>query len=302
MPTMRWRRSTPLSDWRKRIGGKSDEPWSSPTAARALRRIGLAALVILSAGTFAGALVWRSTTHPATAGRSVRSSTQILVSDALLSRPQEVPTSAPRTQLPNDCVPHASGPPDSSYQLGLVGRISNGVLDTGTARVADITAKFCAVVTIVNGTPPCKATGSVDSPQDGQVFGSLTAELTLIPGLTPTVPFAAHPGSITGGFSCDSSSSGLIVDLDATVSGSTGLFGASCTIGPFTVPLTGVLVGPITDAAVTLHGDDFTVPAVSASSKCPGNVPLGFDQVAGLPIPRGQATITLPATAYLYRP
>jgi hypothetical protein len=199
-------------------------------------------------------------------------------------------------------VPEQNGPPHGYYQLGLVGRVSHGVLDTGTTRVANISAKFCAVVTIVNGQPPCGATGSVSSPPDGQVFGSLSATLTLVPGMAPTVPFTAHPGRITGSFACSSSANGLTVNLDVQVSGTTGLFGLSCSIGPFTAPLSGVLTGPFTDASITLKGDDFVVPGVSSSARCPGNVPVGLDGVAGLPIPAGQAVLTLPATASLYRP
>lgn len=226
-----------------------------------------------------------------------------LISSAIFAQPQVVPevrTSA--SSLPADCVPEPSGPPNGPYQLGLVGTVTNGVLDTGTTRVANIKAKFCAVVTVVAGQPPCGATGSVNSPPDGQVFGSLSATLTLIPSMSPTVPFKATPGHITGGFACASSVNGLEVNVDATVSGTTGLFGLSCTIGPFTVPLSGVLTGPFNDASITLRGNDFVVPGVSSSARCPGNVPAGLDEVAGLPIPAGQASLILPATAALYRP
>jgi hypothetical protein len=204
--------------------------------------------------------------------------------------------------LPADCIPKATGPPGAPYQLGIVGMVNDGVLTAGDATVADINAKFCAVVTVVPGKPPCGATGTVDSPQDGQIFGSISATLTLIPGLSPKVPFVAHPGTISGGFGCGSSTNGLAVSLTAVVSGSTGIFGLSCTIGPLTIHLTGVLTGPLNDASVTLKGNDFTVPAVSASPSCSGQVPASLDEIAALPIPAGGAIITLPATASLYRP
>jgi hypothetical protein len=206
------------------------------------------------------------------------------------------------TTLPADCLPKPSGPPGSPYQLGLVGTVRNGVLTAGTATVADISASFCAVVTLVNGNPPCGATGSVTAPQDGQSFGKLSATLTLIPGMTPGVPFVAHPGQITGGFACAPSTGGLSVTLDAVVSGSTGLFGLSCTVGPLTIPLSGVLTGPLTDATITLKGSNFAVPGVSSSSTCSGEAPSQIDAIAGLPIAAGKASITLPATASLYRP
>jgi hypothetical protein len=187
--------------------------------------------------------------------------------------------------------------------LGLVGTVSNGVIKAGPATIANITAKFCGVVTVVPGKPPCGATGTVVSPQDGQIFGSLSAELTMIPGLDPKVPFVAHPGSITGGFSCVSSQNGLVVTLDAKVSGSTGLFGLSCTIGPLTIPLSGVVTGPLKNATITLRSNDFAVPAVQSSPSCAGAVPLNLDQIAGLPIaPGGGASAVLPAVASLYQP
>src|ERR1019366_2308437 len=131
-----------------------------------------------------------------------------------------LPPLSPTAGLPADCVPKPQGPPGAPYELGLVGTVHKGVLTAGPATVADITAKFCGVVTVVPGKPPCGATGSVVSPQDGQIFGSLSAELTMVPGMDPKVPFVAHPSSITGGFSCVSSENGLAVSLNARVSGS----------------------------------------------------------------------------------
>jgi hypothetical protein len=204
--------------------------------------------------------------------------------------------------LPADCTPKPSGPPGAPYELGLVGTVNNGVLTAGPATIANITAKFCGIVTVVPGKPPCGATGSVVSPQDGQIFGSLSVQLTMIPGMDPKVPFVAHPSSITGGFSCVSSESGLAVSLNARVSGTTGLFGLSCTIGPLTIPLTGVVTGPLANATITLRGNDFGVPAVQSSPTCAGAVPANLDQIAGLPIRPGGATATLPATTSIYQP
>jgi hypothetical protein len=209
---------------------------------------------------------------------------------------------ATSSNLPADCMPKPSGPPGAPYQLGLVGTVSGGVITAGPARIANITAKFCGVVTVVPGKPPCGATGTVVSPQDGQIFGSLSAELTMIPGMTPRVPFVAHPGTITGGFACVSSENGLVVNVTARVSGSTGLFGLSCTIGPLSIPLTGVVTGPLDNARITLRSNDFSVPDVETSPTCAGAVPTNLDQIAGLPISPGGATATLPATTAIYQP
>jgi hypothetical protein len=172
----------------------------------------------------------------------------------------------------------------------------------GPATVAHINVKFCGVVTVVKGKPPCGATGDIVIPKDGQIFGSLSAALTFFPATQPKVPFVAHPGTISGGFSCGQSNNGLVVDLNATVSGSTGLYGLSCTIGPFTIPLTGAVTGPLGNASVVLRSNDFAVPAVKASPTCPGEVPANLNQIAGLPIASGGASATLPGTASLYQP
>jgi hypothetical protein len=207
------------------------------------------------------------------------------------------------TSLPADCIPNPAGPPGAPYQLGLVGTVHGGTLTAGPATVANINVTFCGVVTVVGGTPPCGATGNVVSPLDGQVFGPLSVALTLVPGMNPTIGFAANPGTITGGFSCGTSVNGLNVTLNATVSGSTGaLFGVSCTIGPLTIPLAGAVTGPFTDMTATLTSNNFSVPVVQGSATCPGGVPANIDAIAGLPIAPGGASATLPITASLYQP
>ncbi|HXQ62316.1 MAG TPA: hypothetical protein VN796_08275 [Acidimicrobiales bacterium] len=206
--------------------------------------------------------------------------------------------------LPPDCIPNPAGPPGAPYQLGLVGTAHGGVLTAGPTTVANISATFCGVVTVVNDQPPCGATGSVFSPPDGQVFGPLSVAFTLVPGMSPSVGFTANPGTITGTFTCAASSqNGLNVTLDATVSGTTApLFGVSCTIGPLTIPLAGTVTGPFTDLTATLTSDDFTVPAVQTSPTCPDGVPANIDAIVGLPIAPGGASATLPVTASLYQP
>jgi hypothetical protein len=217
-------------------------------------------------------------------------------------------TLASADNLPADCIPNPIGPspdggPGSPYQLGLVGKVNDGVLNAGPATVANINVMFCGVVTVVNAPPPCGATGSVSSPPDGQVFSPLSVALTLVPGMSPNIGFTANPGTITGTFDCDSSGDGLTVSLVATVSGSTApLFGVSCTIGPISIPLTGTVTGPFTNLTTTLTSDNFTVPALQASPTCSGGVPANVDAIVGLPIPPGGASVSLPVTASLYLP
>ena len=207
------------------------------------------------------------------------------------------------SNLPSDCIPNPGGPPTSPYELGLVGTAANGSLTAGPATVANINAKFCGIVTLVNGTPPCGATGAVESPIDGQIYGPLSVALALVPGMTPTIGFTANPGTITGGFSCSSSQNGLAVTLNALVSGSTApLFGVSCTIGPLDLPLTGSVTGPLSAASATLSSRDFTVPALTPSASCPASVAANIDDIVGLPLAPGQASASLPITASLYQP
>jgi hypothetical protein len=266
--------------------------------------------VVLAAGTLL--VVTHSRGHGAagSAGRSITAPVAGLSADATGPLPRGMATArkvlalTTADNLPPDCIPNPAGPPATTYQLGLVGTVHGGVLTAGPTTVANISATFCGVVTVVNGQPPCGATGSIYSPPDGQVFGPLSVAFTLVPGMSPSVGFTANPGTITGTFSCASSSqNGLNVTLDATVSGTTApLFGVSCTIGPLTIPLTGTVTGPYTDLTTTLTSSDFTVPAVQTSPTCPGGVPANIDAIVGLPIPPGGASATLPVTASLYQP
>jgi len=269
---------------------------------RALRAVVTAAALLVLAGTVVvavsqdGGAAARGP-RPSVAAASTRNGLRTLAPEPS----SKVLASA--DNLPADCIPNPAGPPTAPYELGLVGTVTGGVLSTGAATVAGISATFCGIATIVNGTPPCGATGSVSSPPDGQVYGSMSVALTLVPGMTPSIGFTANPGTITGGFSCTSDPNGLDVSLDATVSGTTSpLFGVSCTIGPLTIPLSGVITGPFTDLTGTLTSHDITVPDVQASPTCPGSLPANVDAIAGLPIAAGGASATLPIKASLYQP
>jgi hypothetical protein len=253
----------------------------------------LLAVVVLALAAF---VTFNLVAHDGTGQRGT--STKHGTSDASRS----LATLLSTDNLPADCIPNPSGPPGSPYELGLVGSVTNGELQAGPATVADITAKFCGIVTVVGAKPPCGATGEVSSPMDGQIFGSVTADLTFIPSMQPKLPFVAHPGKISGTFTCAPSNNGLLVTLDATVSGTTGLFGLSCTIGPLTIPLSGLITGPLDDTTGVLTANHFSVPGVTPSSLCGGPVPAGVDQLAGLPIAPGGASAKLDVTASLYQP
>lgn len=277
-----------------------------------MRRAAAAAALVVSGAVTAALLLARPahgaagapapTGAPAPAGATTRPATAATNPRTTAPTPAGTADASTPAGLPADCLPAPAGPPGSPYQLGVVGTIRNGVLRTGSASVFGVSASFCGVVTVVAGQPPCAATGSVSSPADGQLFGSMSATLTLVPGMSPKVPFVAHPGTITGGFACQPSDGGLAVRLTATVSASAGLYGLSCAIGPLAIPLSGVLTGPLDHATVTLRGGGFPVPVVAASRTCPGAAPADLDAIAGLPIAAGGASVVLPATVSLYRP
>jgi hypothetical protein len=271
-----------------------------------LRRTALSLCVVLLAVAivaFVGAGT-KQTVHPSGAAHTHKADVPGLntVEPSELAGFAESMSDGTTDNLPADCIPNPSGPPGAPYELGIVGTVTNGELTAGPATVADITAKFCGIVTVVGAKPPCGATGKISSPQDGQIFGTLSAALTLIPGMKPVVPFVAHPGVINGTFSCGPSNNGLLVTLDATVSGTTGLFGLSCTIGPLTLQLSGLITGPLQDTTGVLAGNDFAVPAITPSPTCAGQVPASLDQLAGLPIKPGGANAKLYVTASLYQP
>jgi hypothetical protein len=274
-------------------GGRRGIVWSSRFLIPLLGVLAIALLAVaLVPGTSSGArdATKRSTTTSFTDARLVKN-------DESFARAVLTSTD----NLPADCIPTYSGPPSHPYELGIVGEVTGGELVAGPATVANITAKFCGIVTVVGGTNGCGATGDVSSPTDGQIFGAISADLTFIPGMQPKVPFVAHPGVIKGTFACASSTSGLQVTLEATVSGSTGLFGLSCTIGPLTIPISGLITGPLSATTGVLSGKNFPVPGVSASPTCAGQVPASLDEIAGLPLKTGTSA-KLDVTASLYQP
>jgi hypothetical protein len=272
-----------------------------PSGTRRWRRAALVSAVVMTAS--ASAVAVARTGAGATAGAAPRAAGKTAAHGSALPGAVGKAALTSSTPLPADCIPNASGPPTAPYQLGLVGTVHDGVLTAGPATVANISATFCGVITVVKGTPPCGATGNVVSPTDGQMFGPLSVSLTLVPDTNVSLGFTAHGGTISGTFGCGSSQNGLNVTMDATVSGSTApLFGVSCTIGPFTIPLTGTVTGPLTDLTATLSSDDFSVPGIQSSPTCPGALPANVDAIAGLPLAPGQASASLPVTASIYQP
>jgi hypothetical protein len=278
--------------------------WRRAAAACALRR----GVVLASVGVLVAAVVLLVVQTSAQVPTAAQSRTvQAHRSSATTAREVDVQSLAADGSgadgLPADCVPAPAGPPTSPYELGLVGTATNGTLITKAATVSGIDVKFCGLVSVVNGTPPCDATGSVESPNDGQLYGPLSVALNLVPGMSPSVGFVANPGTISGGFSCASSQNGLAVGLDAVVSGNTApLFGVSCTIGPVTIPLGGSVTGPLASTAATLTSNDFGIPAIQPSPTCPSAVAANIDAIAGLPLAAGGASATLPVTASIYQP
>ncbi|HXW34911.1 MAG TPA: hypothetical protein VEJ87_10070 [Acidimicrobiales bacterium] len=287
-----------MKDRKSRFSGAHSTSLKAATVLGALAVIGGSLAVAIASATSTGSKGSGSNSYGGLAHHSVRGSVT-----ALPRMPRTVVDSSNADGLPDDCVPNSAGPPTSPYQLGLVGTINDGSLVTGPASVSNINATFCSVVTVVQGNAQCPASSQVTAQPDDQVFGNLQVALNLVPGMTPTIKFTPNPGPIVGTTSCASSVNGLAVTLDATVGGSTGpLFGVSCSIGPFTIPLTGRITGPFTHLTGTLTNSTFSVPAIQQSPDCPGAIPENIDEIAGLPLGPGQSTASLPVTASLYQP
>jgi hypothetical protein len=270
----------------------------APTPIRTSRRWVAVVVAVLASVTLAAGLVTTLTGATATQVRARHEAAAKLSGHAVL-------TSTTPADLPSDCLPNGSGPPSSPYQLGLVGTVHGGAISAGPARVDDIDLNFCGVVTVVPGSPPCYATTKVVTEPDDQVFTNtaLHVTLTMIPGMTPSIGFTPQPGPISGSTPCASSSHGLQVALDATVEGSTTpVFGVSCTIGPFTIPLRGSVTGPLTHLTGTVSSSSFSVPAITPTTTCPSDIADNVDEITGLPLPAGRSSAALPVTAYLYQP
>jgi hypothetical protein len=222
--------------------------------------------------------------------------------------------------LPADCIP--TTPPGQVGELGVVGELgalpdpnlsgrlvsAPGSLAAGPVAVPGITGKACGVVKLTNGSPPCPVSGEVILPADGQRFPTLKAAVTLIPGITPEVPFTPEPQQITGTLVCGNgtSTAGLTASVDAVVGGGAGLFGLTCVVMVH-IALDGTANGPIFAApgwylGGTFRSSDFTIPAVTPTAACPPGVAANLNNIVGLPLTPGKATLVLPFALEVYTP
>lgn len=246
---------------------------------------------------------------PAGAARAARSApsnhgrTGLLVARVLTSQ-QTVPP-------PKDCQPNPIGPPTHPYQLGFLAEVGPlpgqpSQLVAGPVRVDNITAKACGVATVIPGSGGCAVNASINVPPDGQLFGNIKAAITIIPGVTPEIPFTPAAKSLTSGLGCGSSVNGLQVSATATVGGSATLFGLTCGL-TLTIPLKATINGPLDSTGLGLHGvfqpsKPFVIPTATPSATCPAGVTKNLNQIVGLPLTVGTGALNLPFSAGVYLP
>jgi hypothetical protein len=193
--------------------------------------------------------------------------------------------------------------------LGLVGTVTNGTITTPTVSVDDVDAKICGIVQVQPGTGGCAADTTITVPADGQAFAPLKATVAVVPGQPISVPFTVVPHPLTASLGCGSSADGLVFSVSATVSGSTGLFGVACTIGPIALSIQGAAGQPGFNPPTTSLSDvtgrftaDFGIPAVSPDATCPSSVAANLDPIAQLPTTPDAAHLVLPIVTSIYQP
>jgi hypothetical protein len=212
------------------------------------------------------------------------------------------------SSLPADCTPNPTGPPSHPYQLGFVASVT-GSLATGPVAVSGIKAKACGIAT-VGPSNTCGVTADVNVPQDGQLFAPVKATITVIPGLSPQIPFSPKAQSLTSGLGCESSANGINVTAVAKVGGAAGLFGLTCGV-TLTLPLKATILGPLESSGLGLYGTfsgngTFVLPAITpsytAAQYCPAGAAAIADKSFGLPLTAPGSSLSLPFHAGVYIP
>jgi len=207
--------------------------------------------------------------------------------------------------LPSDCKPDPNPPPT---EYGFVARISDGTLDgSGPLKVNGIDVSVCGVIRLVNAQPGSGCSGiqgQLIIPGDGVVTNSLDASLA-IKGMPVIqhVPTTVSVAPLTSYLSCGSSSDGLKLDLNMSLTGSSGAFGLACD-----VPMSGTLHATVTGPLLTspYRGNATMTGAVSLGTVsnndayCPGQLPSRINRIADLPDSGYQAN--WPAKVSVYMP
>jgi hypothetical protein len=179
---------------------------------------------------------------------------------------------------------------------GFHASFSNGSMKLGSATGSGLAAQACGSISIVNGQ-------FISTVQPADIsFAPVSVKilfLSLPATITVNAPMTG-PAKIGAGFTSAD------ISLTANITASAGLLGFTCDIGPIAPTLTtgksGALTGKTFTGSLangfsgTVVANDFTVPGIKRSAKCPGLVALFANGLVGLPSKPGAASIIMDGT------
>jgi len=185
-----------------------------------------------------------------------------------------------------------SCPASAGGDIAFTGTVSDGKATFGSAATASgLSGSLCGLVDLATLQATVQPSNFTFSPTSIKLYNflSLPSSISVVGASTATLSETAN-----GDFNTS-----MTVPLDATVN-LLGLF--SCKVGPFSptlttgqsgsvsgTPLTGSL---LTSLSGTLAAGEFSVPAIQASSSCPGIIAGLANLIMGLPLAPGRSTIT----------
>ena len=199
-------------------------------------------------------------------------------------------TSSSSTPPPSTC-PTTGGIP-------FTGTLSNGVAKLGSSvSMTGLSGTFCGLANFAGSglTASIQPQNFTFAAASAKLFGFLSLPATMTVDAPVNTTLALGTGSTFN--------TSMPLSVSSTVS-LLGLF--HCTVGPmtptFTTGTSGSVSGTplagsvLTGLSGTLAAGDFAVPAIQASSGCPGLIAGIANAIMGLPLAPGKATITASTT------
>ncbi len=197
---------------------------------------------------------------------------------------------------PAEADPTSCEKPEGAFTT-FTASFSNGTMQLASATATGLSAEACGSVALVPGQ------GFVSTVQpDNIAFGQVSVKLSFLrlPATVTVNEPIVGPVKIARGFvSAD-------VTLPASITASTRLLGFECGIGPITPSLTTGASGALTGTTFTgslaegytgrVVANDFAVPAIQPSSRCPWLIAKLSNLLVGLPADPGEASIEMDGT------
>lgn len=207
-------------------------------------------------------------------------------------------------QLPPDCIPKNG----DQIQVGVIASFTSTLTvagQYGTELTTALDGSLCGVGYLESPPPGVCPPGTVAAlaftvPADGQMFPAPQVKITLVPGVTPTLPNVKVQTEKIVATVCASHSVGAIhLSLTIEISASDSFFGTNCAIGPLRIPLSGVLYGYLGDFTATMTAI-FGIPAIAPSAECPAGLTRDVSQVFQFPTAPNAAHLSLTAHGEAY--